>query len=719
MVRAMQVPSALACAMAAALGGAALAPSARAETAGAPAAARARYGSAQGLASGTVFFLATPAGPVAVGAAHSFEVARLAASPEIAFELGRTHRRVATATRVLVGPGVPLAAEGGSLRSDLVVFALDAPPAGVRVLAAGAAKKGMAVQVLGIPGSVPRDQDEIPGAVRAASGEKLEVELDHAYDVRGFGGAPVVARDGGSVVGIVQAAQPDGRRLRVLATPISAVLEALDSPLEGGRGRVFASLAEPRGPAPSPKPSGEPEMDLGAHPKGAARFPRSEPQAGGEPEMDREADSKRGARFPRSEPKASGEIHQTRRPVSIEIEYPPEGAVLGGDAATFVAGRALAPRSEGFTTDVVFAIDVSSSAGEPSGVDVNGNGIVGAPPSSAGEGLYGRGSVDPGDSVLAAEIAAVRRFLTRLDRRYTRAALVTFAGEVLESGVIAEDPARTECALTDDYEDLQRALDRVLARGPRGATHMAAGVDRATAELLGTRSAFSRRDARSQKVVVFLTDGVPTLPFADPSGNVRAVLQAAARARRANVRVFPYGVGETALAGPLALVDLASITEGVFTPVRDPARLSDLFAEVDLADVESVTVRNATTGAAASASEIGADGSFGAWVPLAAGRNELEVRARAPAGLESTRRVTVHFAPDAPSPPFPPPLLASRNRVLELHLAALRRARLASEQEQVDALRKQLRVEIERERAAAEERAEAQRKDLRIEVEPD
>lgn len=665
----------LAAAIAAALMAGAGAFPARAER---PSVARARYADGRGIAGGTVFFLDATNGPVAVGVGRSFDRHALAASPEITFELGRAHQRVAASSRLLAGPGH---AAAGSLREDLAVFALDAPPAGVRVLRPGAARARAKVRVLGIPALVPGDQDALEGRVREADEARLEIELDAYYDLRGWAGAPIVVEDGATVLGFVQAVEPDGRKLRVLATPIGVVLEALHSAHEGGRGRVFASLAG---------------GDAAGSPLAAERIEAA--PTGAPP------------------PRPMG----PPGPVTLAIEYPPDEAVLGGDdAGAFVAGRAIARRSAGLATDVVFAIDVSSSAGKPSGVDVNGNGIVGAAPDLQGGGLFGRGSVDPGDSILAAEVAAVRRFVARLDPRHTRVGLVTFAGEVLRGGALARDPAASELALTTAYDDLQRALDRVLARGPRGATHMAAGVDRARIELLGLRGAFSQKsDPWTQKIVVFVTDGVPTLPFpGNEPQNVRAVLAAAARAREAGVRVLAYGVGAPALEGPLALVDLARITGGVFTPVRDPARLSDLLAEVDLAEIAELELRNATLGETAPAVDLGADGSFGARVPLRVGRNEIEVAARAADGGRAAQRITIHYAPDAPVPALPPGLLTRHNRVLELQLVVLRRERVASEQARIDALRRQLRLEVERERASALERAERQRKSLEIRIE--
>ena len=211
-----------------------------------PAVARARYGGDRGLARGTVFFLETANGPVAVGAAHSFEQTKLEATPELVFELGHSHAEIASTTRLLTPLGAGYGEPGGTLRSDFVVFALDAPPSRVRVLAAGEEPPRGRVDVLGIPGLIGKDQDVVAGRVREADAEKLEIELDAPYDLRGWGGAPVVARDDGSVIGIVQAAQPDGRKVRVLATPIAAVLDGLRIPLEGGRGRIFTAPAPER-----------------------------------------------------------------------------------------------------------------------------------------------------------------------------------------------------------------------------------------------------------------------------------------------------------------------------------------------------------------------------------------------------------------------------------------------------------------------------------------
>ncbi|MCZ7619463.1 MAG: VWA domain-containing protein [Myxococcota bacterium] len=169
--------------------------------------------------------------------------------------------------------------------------------------------------------------------------------------------------------------------------------------------------------------------------------------------------------------------------------------------------------------------------------------------------------------MLAAEVAAGRRLIERLDPRSTRVGVVTFAGEPAGQGLVigrASAAAVTEVPLTADYDEVQRGLDRILSRGPYGMTHMAAGVDQATIELRGLRGAYSQADAESEKVVLFLTDGQPTLPYGIEfaQANTQAVLRAADRARKAGVRVYSFGIGEEALAGPLAIVRLADITGG-------------------------------------------------------------------------------------------------------------------------------------------------------------
>jgi hypothetical protein len=369
---------------------------------------------------------------------------------------------------------------------------------------------------------------------------------------------------------------------------------------------------------------------------------------------------------------------------------------------------------------VVLVLDTSGSTKEMSGADVNGNGV-------AGEDRVGGifGSSDPGDSILAAEVEAARQLLHGLDPRSTRVGLVTFSGQPPEAGGLfggaPPAPAITEEALTRDYARIDRSLDRVLERGPEGLTHMKAGVEQAVIELIGARGAISETDPGSDKIVLFLTDGQPTLPY-DPmmkSDNTRAVIRAADQAARAGVRIHSFAIGPEALDGPVAAVELARRTEGHFTPVRHPGDLVDLIDEVNFANLESIEVRNLSTQGATALVETRPDGSWNALVPLVAGKNRIEVTAHANDGTRTSKTIEVAYAPGAADPALARELLPRRTALLERRLLELRRGRLESEREAVERARKELLVEIEKERGAAEARAEQQRKELDLEAKPD
>jgi hypothetical protein len=687
-----------------------LAPDAGAES---PAVARPRY-SAAGIekTGGTIFFLELPDRVIAVGSAHNFDGVALGAAGELRFELGQSKRPVGLATRWLAPPGLPFSAPGGTIRDDLALFVLDVPLTGIRTLRPGGpARAGDRVAVLGIPTKVPRDEDDVFGRVRTASGDLIEIELDVIADLRGWGGAPIVSQPDGEVVGVLQAAAPSGATLALSASPIAAVLAAAARPFDGGRGRPFASVSAAGSASPA----------SAAAPAATAPGAPAAPSAAAPPAPSRAGATAADPASPRG-PLLGKQRIEAGRDLFLEIDHPGDGAVFGDRHGAFVAGRALAPLGEYRRLDIVLVLDVSDSTREPSGADVNGNGVVGTHRAGGVGAFLGLGSTDPGDSILAAEVAAARRLIERLDPRSTRIALVTFSGEPPPQGIVIGrgpmPPAITEVPLTSDYRDVQRGLDRILERGPYGMTHMAAGVDQATVELLGMRGAFSKRDPESDKVVLFLTDGQPTLPYGleAEQANTRAVLRAAERARRAGVRVYTFGIGPDALAGPLGIVRLADITGGAFTPVRDPAAIVDVIEQVDFANLDGVTVRNVTTGAPASQSVTNPDGSWSALVPLRAGKNVIEATARASDGRTASQRIEVQHVPGAPDPPLQDVQIAARNRLLERKLVELQRTRLDIERGQAEETRKALALEMEKERAAARERAESQRKSLEIEV---
>jgi hypothetical protein len=732
--------SAFAVAFAVALGLAAAAPAARAE---APAVARAHLRLPGGTKGGGVVFFLTSrdeVGIAAVGAAHSFDPAEIAQAGELELRLGASGERVGVSSRYYAAPGRSFHEPGATLRDDFVVFALDVRPDEVRVLEPAGAlpAPGTRVRIVGIPWGSRTDQDHVFGSVVGASDARIEVVLDALADLRGWGGAPVLEVGSERVIGLLQAAWPDQDRLKLGVAPIGGVVAALAQPLEGGLGQPFAAFASasppgdavktgeprlwdvappaPEGPAVPPPPAiaeaQAPKLPPGASAEAILEPapPTEAPLAGSPPPA--------AARAPEPAPAPGG--------LRLEIEHPEAEAVLGDAAGAFLSGRAVATYGEFRRFDVVLVIDTSGSTVEPTGVDVDGNGVVGRPRGGPLGGLLGTPSTDPGDSILAAEIAAARSLLHGLDPRNTRVGLITFAGEPTGGGgpfssPRVRDAARTEEPLTADYGRLERALTRVRERGPRGMTHIAAGVDQATIELLGLRGSLSDPDPQSEKIVLFFTDGQPTLPYYEgsESENNRAVLRASHRARRAGVRIHSFAIGPEALAGPVSTVGMASITDGQFTPVRHPGLLMNVVEGVSFANVEGVTVRNLTTGQDAFEVRSHADGSWDALVPLQTGKNELEVVAHAGDGSEARETRVVHYAPGAANPYLPEALVAKRNELLEQRLIELRRGRMDAERAAADQARRDLQLEIERERAAAGDAAERQRKELELEVDED
>ena len=630
---------------------------------------------------GLVFFLRieSGAGVAAVGSAATFERSELARAARVEFRAGASHKLIAISQALLTPPGWPVAA-GANAPSPHLVYALDARPTGVSVLApdvGATAAVGTRVRVLGFS-SASAEQEERFGRVVRVTQERFELELERPVLLASWAGAPVLLAARESLLGTLEPGPPGAPTARVAVNPIGALLGALAHPLEHGAGRPFASFAAPGFPLA---------------PDGAKLNRASEPQT-------------------------------TR--VQLDVNLPADASSIPpSGCGIFVSGRARALTGELRGFDVAIVIDTSLSTIEATGTDVNGNGRIGSPYLGPVSSLFDATGEDPGDSILAAEVAAARRLLRELDPRNTRVALVTFSGEMnpTRSQVFfwraAAAPAITRKPLTHDFARIERALDELLVSQPAGVTHMAAGVDQARLELLGLPGARSKPDARSEKVMFFLTDGQPTLPFGPgrDADNVGAVLDAAERARKGGIRVHAFAIGPEALAGPVAMVELAARTQGYFIPVRDPGDLVGVIEAVHFPDLRDVIVRSTTTGELAHPFHTDADGFFSGLVAAVPGENRIEIVARADDGTAARRELGVRLDPAAPPLAIPDDLAGPRNSLLRECLEEMRDARLRSEHEQAERIRRELRVEIEREREQARARAAEQRKQLHLDVE--
>jgi hypothetical protein len=423
---------------------------------------------------GTAFFIRVDnaVGFAAVGTAHGFDLELLTQAAEVKFHLGHSGRQVATSRGFLVPPGHPFFSPGSTLRDDFNVYALVARPEGARVLELSSRADlvlGTRVRVLGIPQSAGQDESDVFGRIAELSRDHMEVDLDVPFDLRGWGGAPVLDPKTDKVLGILEASSPRGSVARVSIAPITGVRAALAKLLDGGAGRPFTRFAKDV-QRPKPPPTR-------GSPRGSDRKRPSAPVA-------------KGALL------AQGSQNGTN--VQLQVEFPQDGAQISDSVCgAFISGRAIAHHGGLRRFDVVLVIDTSRSTVDPTGADINGNGIIGRPRLGKIGSIFDVGSTDPGDSILAAEVAAARQLLRGLDPRGTRVAVVRFAGEPPGSGggVFSRPPKRPAVTLEplgSDYSRVEMALGNILLGEPAGSTHIAAGVDQATIELLGLRGTARR-----------------------------------------------------------------------------------------------------------------------------------------------------------------------------------------------------------------------------------
>ena len=341
--------------------------------------------------------------------------------------------------------------------------------------------------------------------------------------------------------------------------------------------------------------------------------------------------------------------------VHVRINSPMPGARVQSfvhqarlDGAALVDG--LSPPA----FDVILAFDVSYSTRAASGGDIDGDGVVGIDPQNERvAGLFPSDvrSTDPGDTILSAEIRAAQGLLERLDPRRVRIGVLTFGGEVnpVTAMRVAPDQedARLALPLTNDFAAVQRALAEILVLGPHGATNFSAGILLAVKELAALSGARSAPRADAKRVVLLLTDGLPTLPVGrgdrvDP-GDEEAALSAARLAESAGVSVNTYAIGPEALKYPRVTTEIARVTGGTYTPVQNPDDVMVLLAGTSFANVEDVVFANLTTGDFSTDVRLTPDGSFSGYVPVQQGRNRVRIVALASDGSRGELELELEF----------------------------------------------------------------------------
>jgi hypothetical protein len=330
-----------------------------------------------------------------------------------------------------------------------------------------------------------------------------------------------------------------------------------------------------------------------------------------------------------------------------------------------IAGAALTADATRY--ELVLALDFSSSAFEPTGRDVDGDGVIGKrKPWQATVGAKPVSplawTTDPDDSVAGAELAAARTLLPRLDAVTTRVALVSFGSSVRR--LLPLSPPAAALA----------ALDTAELGGQIGGTNIWRALVQ-SAQILDASP-----DTTARRSILLITDGFPNLP--PPQQRAEDLVSEEAEAlARAGVRVHVLAIAAEQIEPRPVLEELARVTGGSFQHMNDPTELPVWLANTPLSPIEAVEVRNATTGATGLAVRLLPDGRFDAIVKLAPGDNRIEVRARAAAGESEWAERTLRYEPPPPGAPKASPEAAAllqvlRERTAELEqLAELRRRR--------------------------------------------
>ncbi len=343
--------------------------------------------------------------------------------------------------------------------------------------------------------------------------------------------------------------------------------------------------------------------------------------------------------------------------VRVVVESPRSGERVENrvDQAP-IRGTATSSGERPSEFDVMLVLDVSGSTENPSGADVDGDGEIGVdpalellPPGSFPEGMR---STDPDDSILQAEAQAARALVKGLDPRRVRVGLLTFAGEVdpttSQRRSLNQQDAWLEVPLTSDVGQVLQAVEGVLARGPHGATNFAAGARLAVRELAGLQGARSQPRGNAKKVMLFLTDGSPSFPIGrgdttDP-GDIEAAISAANLAKAAGISINTYALGPMALGSPQALTEMARVSLGTYTPVRNPGDIIALLQGVSFANIEDVVFANLTTGELSTDVRLNPDGSFNGFVPVREGKNRVRITALASDGARGEANLELEFS---------------------------------------------------------------------------
>lgn len=225
--------------------------------------------------------------------------------------------------------------------------------------------------------------------------------------------------------------------------------------------------------------------------------------------------------------------------------------------------------------DIVLALDTSRSTVDPTGLDIDQDGVTGRlalrraeskdPPRQAaarGPGqVYAEESSDRGDSYLGAQILAARALVHGLAGRGNRFAILAWAGEF--SGLRASSDIRFTYDLTDDAEAVDVSLQEIYQAGGLGNSNLAAPIGHGVGLLTASPSPSYPR-------FLLLISDVPESSPPDTYPDWRSAVEAA---KENSITINTFAIGAGAIKSPKDLHAIPEATGGVLHLVENPAEL--------------------------------------------------------------------------------------------------------------------------------------------------
>jgi hypothetical protein len=313
--------------------------------------------------------------------------------------------------------------------------------------------------------------------------------------------------------------------------------------------------------------------------------------------------------------------------VWVEIEKPHDQALVK-EPFPLVEVRGWAGTRIRGNHDVVLVLDRSGSTFEASGLDIDGDGVVGKNRTFEGVGGIQRMAVtDPDDSIAQALRMAARRLIDRMDPKTTRMGLVTFGRS-----------ERVLARVGSSREELIEALDGIPDRPETGGTYFYGAI-------IASIKVFEvapPTDDKRYRSIIFLSDGLPNRPppkyFA-----VKAAVRAAQHAGRDRIHIYSFALGTQVARNPQVFLDMSEASDGALLLVETPGEIVDFAPHLSLTGIHNVRLENVTTGQRGRAVRMFPDGSFDGFAPLAPGMNTLRFTATGESGGETSVEHQVRF----------------------------------------------------------------------------